>query len=180
MACNKIFGVFCIICLVLMASLALVEAQPLTYENETLGVKLTGPDGWSRTTGPYKNEKAKNLLVSFHHSLNKKYSPFIILTVEPAKSRTSLDYANLDIEVLKNDHKDLKIIKEPTSLTINGREGINFTYEYMLKEGVPARYSISVFMKGELFYILACGANPEDFENNLKSFDPSVNTLMLK
>jgi len=158
----------------------LVQAESLTYENETLGVKLTGPDGWSKTAGPYKNEKAKNLLVSFHHSLNKNYSPFIILTVEPAGSRTSLDYANLDIEVLKNDHKDLKTIKEATPLTINGREGINFTYEYMLKGGVPVRYSIYVFRKDELFYILACGANPEDFENNLKSFESSVNTFMLK
>ena len=184
---------------------------PLSYENETMGIKLTGPEGWYITPG----EKAKTavsksigditslesikeatkklgILVVFSQypfGSPKEFNPNITLTTEqipPEYStvyKTAIDIANGNILSVKAMFKDAAIIKEPITITVDSKEGAHFIYEGTAVRGyseIRIRCSAYIFIKDNITYTLSFTDKADNFKNNIKAFESSVNTFVFK
>lgn len=177
----SVFYVFCI---------SLLNAQnsqaALTYKNKELGVELIGPEGWHMDV--IREDKSGAIIVAFSQYLSSsgKYLPRITLSTEPVcreTGRTSLEFANSRLQMIKmalkeSNTKDFKIIKEPKTVIINGKEDIHFIYEITVSKKI--RNSVHIFKKGVIFYIIQYEDEPDNFDNNLKAFEIAINSFKLE
>jgi len=185
--------------------------EPVAYENDAMGIKITGPQGWFITPGEKAGKAAsKNVddltnLKSIKEAIKKvgflvifsKYpfgSPIefnhnIVLVVEkfppeyPAASKTAIGVGNANILNIKAMFKDTKIIKEPTMVIINNREGAQFIYEGTGVRGyleTRIKCSAYVFIKEDLIYTISFTDKADDFDNNVKAFEVPLNSFILK
>ncbi|MDP2923696.1 MAG: PsbP-related protein [Candidatus Omnitrophota bacterium] len=203
-----IAGIFCALFCFSIIQTQAQEQKSLSYGNETMGVKISGPKGWFMTSG----EKMKEIATKGLNDLNpvdsikesvEKIGPLVAFSQFPLGSprevnpnislatetlpkeyiKTAMDYANASILTMKTMLKDTKVIKEPTPVTLSGKEGVSFTYEGTVVKGyleMRIKSSIYVFVKGDLVYALAYVNQAASFDNNLKDFEESLNTFVLK
>ena len=177
---NKISRFFCFPCLLFLIFFISAQAETLTFKNEISGVELSGPDGWIMKPSENGSKNKGGFFVGFYQS-SLKSGPRIMLSATQEVTqdlKTPLDYANFTLEVLKYDN-NFRVIKEPTLFTINGREGVNYIFEFS-SAGELKRLSEYVFMKDGLFYQISYTANVEDFDNNLNVFESCVKTLVFR
>jgi hypothetical protein len=146
-----------VFCLFMAASVLAQGESSLIYENQELGAKIVGPEGWCASSGkefqerarkaigdvmPFESlkESAKNVGVLVTYSKYPigtpvEYNPNITLSTEPLKPeysaviKTALDYAKSSMLTMRTMLKDFKMIEEPSEATVNGRQGAYFVYE---------------------------------------------------
>jgi hypothetical protein len=164
------------LCFSLSVPIALAQEQKtLTYENEAMGVSLTGPEGWYIAPGDKVQTKiSQNIgdITSFQsvkEAVKKlgilavftfypygspvEFNPSIGLTTEPMPQeystviKTAMDVAVSSIFGIKAMFKDTKIIKEPALITLGAREGAHFIYEGTAVRGyLELRIRCSAYM----------------------------------
>lgn len=191
-----------------------IKEQP-TYENEALGVKITVPEGWYIISGekiqeilysaiidstpvPEKErikKKAESTLVVFsQYPLSSPGdNPGIELYTEPLKPayKTTMDYANAEIQSMEAAFKDFKIIKEPTLVLLDSQEGVKFMFEASMvnrpslivrggDEEKSIRILYYIFIKNDRVCHLFCRDTADNFDNNAGRFETTVNSLVLK
>lgn len=189
----KTFRIFLMGSLFLLFTLSLTLAQeqsqkPLTYENEELGVKITGPNGWHVFQPKNKGKLGIHVMFSRYPSgSTEEDNPTILLEtqrVTQEAGKTPLEHANYYVGVIKvMGVKDAIIIDEPTLVKINNQEGARYVYEIKtLKEnGKKNLKSLEyVFIKGDLCYLLGFGCKAEYFDKHTKEFEETLNTFALK
>lgn len=207
----KIFLIKSILCLCFITSLAQgpQEQRSLIYENEAMGIKLTGPQGWSLVPGEQVQKAvSKGIgeitnLESIKESVEKlgilvaftqqpfgspiEYNPTIILSTESLSPeyniKTPLDAALASVLAVKTMFKDVKIIKEPVSVTKGSIEGANFVYEGTIVRGyleTKVKSSTYIFIKDNLIYTLSFNDKADNFDNNSAAFESSYNSFVIK
>ncbi|MDD5477879.1 MAG: hypothetical protein PHG87_06765 [Candidatus Omnitrophica bacterium] len=164
--------------------------RPFTYENKELGIRITGPQGWFATSK--ETNRSGPLVVFSPNPLNSPNECFISLVAGPlalTKFKTPLEVANAQVLSLKTIFKDLKIIKEPAIFTHDGQEGVNFIFEggkdisvgdYKGRLESNLKNSVYIFIKNNTAYFLYCSGTTANFDDNLKEFQATVSSLVLK
>ena len=214
MKTNKSIKFFLIVLYILFfVSLGLAEIiKGFSYENEAMGVKITGPEDWYIVPGEKAQEKtAKNIdditkleslkesskkvgilvvFLKYPYGSPREFNPNIVLATEKIISeyagvlKTPLDVANANIITLKMMFKDVKIIEGPMMVKLeSGLQGAHFIYEAKVVRGyleVGIRCSVYIFLKDDIIYTLTFTDRNEDFENNIKAFESSLKTFVLK
>lgn len=190
----KIFRIFLFGSLFLLFALSFVLAQeqsqePLTYENEELGVKIIGPKGWY--VFQPKNKEKFGIQIRFSRypaGSTEEDNPMIMLHTERVKQeagKTPLEYANYCLDVMKDmkgmrDIKEAIIIQEPTLVKINNQEGARYVYETKTLKVNRLKILEYVFIKEDIYYILGFGCKAEYFDKYTKEFEEALNTFVLK
>ena len=208
---SLITAALCLCSVTFLAGAQAQEQEPLTYQNEAMGIKLTCPQGWFMTPGEKAKEavaksiaditavesireayKKLGILIIFSkypYGSPKEFNPNITLTTEEINpeyadvTKTALDIANASIMNIKIVFKDVKLIKEPSMVTLGGREGAHFIYEATVVRGyleVRLECSAYIFIKDNIFYTLAFTDKADEFNNSLEIFESSVNTFVLQ
>jgi hypothetical protein len=159
--------------------------NPLTYENKELGVKITGPEGWhiTKTIQLARYQVTEPVcLVTFSISLPSVSSEcFISLNVKPlqlSEFKTPMDIANAAIQGLRFKEFTFKVIKNPTTVTQHNQEGVNYMYSF--KTSYDMKSSNYIFIKDNIEYGLYFQDRAESFDENLKIFEATANSLVLK
>ncbi len=165
--------VFCLCCI---TKYVFAQTQDsLTYENDAMGIKIAGPEGWFITPGE-KVEKAVSkaagdltTLESIKEGIKKlgfliifskypfgspvEFNPTIALVTEqvpreyPTASKTAIGMGNANILTIKAMYKDAKIIKEPATVRINNKEGAHLIWEGTSVRGyLETRLECSVYI----------------------------------
>jgi len=184
-----IFSAFILLILSFSAAQEQSKNSP-TYENKELGVKITGPEGWS-----VKSEEASpsSFYVIFSpYPFTSSSECIISLMAGPQtlrKFKTPLDVAFEQISFFQTIYKDFKIIKEPAIFTLRDQKGVNFIFEGGKDINVEdykghlennMKILAYIFIKNNITYLINCMDTAVNFDNNLKAFETTVNSFVLK
>jgi len=156
-----------------------------TYSNKELGMRINAPPGWDMTEPEGKNTV---YLFLFHKyrigSTLVGANPGIVSSAKTTKEKTALAAAGEVINgIIKVFYIDAKIIEAPKPVVINGNQGVVFLSEMTVmhkKRTFRIKQQDYLFLKREMLIRLTAFCEPEQFENNIKDFQASLDTLQLK
>jgi hypothetical protein len=173
------------LCLWNVVSFVWPQSQGLpTYENEAMGIKLIGPEGWymKKTSPPEENLGVFVIFSRYPLSSKEDDNPQIYLYAKiVTKERNPLEY--FDYNIKSSKIMKCNIIKEPILTKINNKECAHYIFETSSLNNnivVTARHSQYVFMKNNFFYILFYSSKSEYFDKYLNEFEKTVNSFILR
>ncbi len=195
-------GVFLSVC----ALPARAQNAPLLYENKITGLSIRGPQGWTMTAGDKLQAMISKSLydVTQDDKMSQKIGVLVLFTKyplfrSPGASNPSISlvgelvnlstfksiagYANDYLATLKAALMEVKVLKRPRSVKINGIEGVNFMYEGTMDSGkgpLTLRYLVYLLFKDNICYTISCSDRPEYFKNGLKAFESCAKTFTLR
>ncbi|MCX9013107.1 MAG: PsbP-related protein [Candidatus Methanoperedens sp.] len=138
------------------------------YKNDDLNFRMAYPKNWKFSSTEDSYGSYFNLEDS---TIYKAY-----VTVEPIGSLNLTEYRGVRLDMLKKLLPGVKISEEK-NIIINGREGIQWVYEYA---PIGAKGNMVVFVEGNKGYIIS-GLSLETVYNSYKPvFDNIVNSFFIK
>jgi len=171
--------------------------KPHIYENKAIGINFTGPCGWHQASttqlkevlgGAGQNTGLLTFFTKQPFGSTKEFNPNISLSVEDVAAvsgarATAYSIADSIAKSLASEINGFRLLKEPSIVIVNGREGASFVYEG--KEGNDffdsrIRACVYVFMRGNLVFIIQAMDKTIDFEDTLKDFEGSLKSLRIK
>lgn len=201
---KKIFIIISVFCLFL--SLASAEEQlkkSFSYENNKLGVKITGPAGWNIVPA----DKIKELFAEgLYNSVDlrsiqdssKRTGVLVLFFLPPSNAtitltarpnveqqdiKTPLDVAN---KYMKN--KDLlgsnvTIMEDPVVISTGNITGAHFTFRKAESQNIndpEIVYSTYIFLKDNIVFGLVLKYKAGSFDNYSMAFESALNSLVIK
>ncbi len=186
--------------------LAPLQAKSAFYDNKTMGVTLSSPDGWIATPGeafqgmvtkaiddvtktPDQAAQRMGILVVFsQYPLNTKNTsnPSVTLVAElinALSAESKLDYAKKYLNTINVMGSSMKVTKKAKQVTINKCEGVTFMYESVVNMGtldIKLKYLVYIFFKNNVSFTISCADKTETFNKNVKLFESSVKTFTLR
>jgi hypothetical protein len=180
-----------------------LQAKPAFYDNKTMGITLSAPDGWITTSGeafqgmvthaiddvtktPDQAAQRMGILVVFsEYPLNTKNTsnPSITLVAElinALSAESKLDYAKKYLNTINVMGSSTKVVKKPKQVTINKCEGVTFMYESVVNMGtldIKLKYLVYIFFKNNISFTISCADKTETFNKNVRLFESSVKTF---
>lgn len=151
-------------------------SQGKTYTNKEYGFTIDGPESWLEQLGPGGPDGIVTFIKKSDAAL-----PKLCVTIDtPGNIQSVLDYANGIIQSIKAPAKarqaTLRILEQPHEVIIRGIKGSKAVYELVGPANV--KYADWKFMKDDLIISIIGGSYSTDFENDLKDFDNTVNSLI--
>jgi len=169
---KKVLGVLSVMLVLLPAFIFAQEASLLSYENEAMGVKISGASGWFMTTGDKVQQalakgvgeltsldsikeavKKLGVLVTFSQykfGSPVEYNPNVTLVSEslPAEYiKDVTEYANASLMNIKAMFKDVKITEDIKVVKLSGKDAAHFVYEGTVVRGyMEIRIKSSVYL----------------------------------
>jgi len=187
--------------ILIFAGCAKDDPKPRSYKNEAVGVSFTGPRGWHSASvsqldkvfnqGAGGAGQGAGLLIFFtKHPFGSTegFNPNISLSVEdavavPGGKATPHSVADSIAGNLSSEIGGFRIVREPSIVIVNGREGASFIYEGKQGSdffGPKIKACVYVFLKESSVFIMQVMDKAIDFEETLKDFEDSLNSLRLK
>lgn len=183
--------------------------KSFSYENEELGVKITCPENWFMISGEQAEKavssvardinelesikearKRLGILVTFSkYPLGSaiEFNPNIALTTEPLNAdynlKTAVDCANASVITGRMMLKDFKLITDIFTVIFGGGQGAHYVYQATMTRGylqLKFKSSVYMFVKGNMLYTLSFTDKSEEFDNDLKAFETTVNSFIVK
>lgn len=208
----KIFVFSLVFSLVFIPLIALAQDQatqaPLSYENEAMGIKFSGPTGWFVNSGDKVQQAATRSvseltnLESIKEAVKKagilfifseyqfgspvEYNPSIVLVTEPIPVgyiKSSMDFANASLMNIRTMFKDVKIIVEPETSKIGTRDAVHLVYEGTIVRGyleIRIKSSVYVFLKDNTGYTISCADKADHYSKNADKFESAVGSFIIK
>ncbi len=180
----------------------------LSYENEAMGVKIIGPEGWFINSGDkVQKAAAKSIneltsLESIKEAVKKagilvmfseyqfgspvEYNPSLVLVTEPIPVgyiKNSLDLASASLINIRTIFKDVKVIVEPKEYKIGTRDAAHFVYEGTIVRGyleMRIKSSVYLSLKDNIGYTLSCTDKVEHYSKNAAKFEVAASSFIIK
>jgi hypothetical protein len=183
-----------------------VQAKSAVYDNKTMGISFSSPDGWVATSGetfqgmitktidditktPDQAAQRMGVLTVFsQYPLNtkNKSNPSITLVAELINAlgtESKVDYAKKYLNTINVMGKNMKVVRNPKPVTINKCAGVTFMYESTVNMGtldINLKYLVYIFFKNNISFTISCADKSETFNKNIKLFETSIKTFTMR
>lgn len=187
--------IFSVVFLLFFAGWIKAQMQKLTYENEAMGVKITGPAGWYMFTEENPREYVERQK-NFKENIAKE-GTLIIFSIDPIFYETaggintllSLEAKKFTSGDPQDERTPMEVAKKyispgdekPRTVTLSGYEGVVFTYTTPPSGPVHSiKGTTYIFVKNDTVYTINFFCEAAGYNNFIKDVESSVNSFTLK